>query len=122
MPLEVSARRTEPEVTVLEFTGELTVNTMLDGVEAKVGDLLAHGTNQVIFDLSRLEYMDSAGVGLVVFCFATVRDSGGSFYLASPNQKIEKVLHFTRLDSFLSIASTVDDAVQTVRNEKRLVS
>jgi anti-sigma B factor antagonist len=118
MPLGICSRSIDPEVTIVEFSGDLNASTMADDVEGNVGRLLAVASDRVVFDLSRLVSMDSAGIGLMIFCFSTVRDSGGSLALAAPTPRVMKVLKFTRLDSFLTICDRVDDAVELAAVQK----
>lgn len=117
MRLGISSRKSDDNVTVIALAGDLVASTMVDNVEERVGQILASGSDRVVFDLSDLTSMDSAGVGLMVFSFATMRDVGGVMCLAAPGKNVKKVLHFTRLDSFLSVCDSVEEAIRQARTE-----
>jgi anti-anti-sigma factor len=64
--LTVEKRLLDSEVAVLALAGRLTLGRECQRVEWLVDDLLREGKHSVIFDLSGLSFIDSAGVGIVV--------------------------------------------------------
>ena len=74
MDLEVV---TQGDVSVLKFSGKMTI----DGGDVKLrgafGELLQSGQRYFVFDLRALSSMDSAGLGEIIACHKTAREHGG---------------------------------------------
>jgi anti-sigma B factor antagonist len=60
----------------------------------------------LVLDLSRLEFMDSTGLRLLIGADARARESGRRLVLIRGNEMVQRVLRVTRLDERLEI---VDD-------------
>lgn len=70
---------------------------------------------RVIVDLSRVTYVDSSGVGtLVEFKRRMDRTHGGRVVLAGLQPRVRGVLEMARLDNFFTIATSVEEARQTL--------
>src|SRR5215467_250459 len=61
-------RLVEPDVTVVELTGHLNLGNSLIGIEAAIKRLIDEGARKVVIDASGLNYVDSAGIGMLVSC------------------------------------------------------
>jgi anti-sigma B factor antagonist len=60
----------------------------------------------LVLDLSRLDFMDSTGLRLLIGTDARARESGRRLVLIRGNEMVQRVLRVTRLDERLEI---VDD-------------
>jgi len=56
-----------------------------------------------ILDITQVSYVDSAGIGCIVNAHVSCKNSGKSFLLVGPNDRVKAVLHHTRVDSVLTI-------------------
>lgn len=70
----------------------------------------AQGKNRFIFDLSRLEYIDSSGLGAFVKRLKAARLGGGDLKIAAPAEDVKKVFELTRLDRVFDIRETIEEA------------
>ncbi|MCD8083792.1 MAG: anti-sigma factor antagonist [Clostridiales bacterium] len=48
--------------------------------------------NQIVFDFSRTEFMDSSGIGVLLNRYKQMARSGGSVYLRGVNRHVERAL------------------------------
>ena len=69
----------------------------------------------VIVDLSRVPFMDSAGLGALVGAVRRSRESGGDFALVAPQRSVRRVLSRTGVDRLAAVLATVEDAVAADR-------
>ena len=96
-----------PEASVVRPVGELDIaataelDLMLEGVPADV---------DVVVDLSRTTFIDSAVLSLFVRGARRHSDAGSALMLAAPASIVRRVLTTTRLDDVLRCADTVDEA------------
>lgn len=58
---------------------------------------------RLVLNLSRIEFMDSAGLGLLMGRYRLMRELGGVTVLAAPNPRIMKILHLAGMERFFEI-------------------
>jgi anti-sigma B factor antagonist len=64
----------------------------------KVHELLDAGKNQILLNLGKITYMDSAGIGELVACYKRAREKGGTVRLLKPSGKVYDLLQLTKLE------------------------
>lgn len=110
MILEINRRNVEPDFVVVEMKGKVTLGRESQRLEVLVRELLNEKVRRVVFDMTGVEYADSAGLGILTFCHATMKKEGGALRFASPTGRIAELLHFTLLDKIFAIYPSVEDA------------
>lgn len=55
------------------------------------------GFNQVIIDLSELEFMDSTGVGILIGRYKKLKEKNIPIYICNPSKHAEKIFKMTGL-------------------------
>ncbi len=94
-------------VGVLRARGTLTI----DNAEAfsQKAARLASQTTTLVIDLSKADFIDSAGVGALVHLTKELRSAGGELYLIGVPTKIRKVLELLHLDQYFTCKNRMDD-------------
>ena len=64
-----------------------------------------------ILDLSRLESVDSSGLGAFAFCMRKMRDAGGSLKLCSPTPGVKTAFDLVHIDRIVEVFQTRDQAL-----------
>jgi anti-sigma B factor antagonist len=85
-----SLDRVAGTVTV-RLHGEVDV-MVVDQVRVALTDALAAGPRSMVIDLSDLSFIDSTGLGALVFGFQRARDAGVAFRLAHPTSGVRQIL------------------------------
>ncbi|WP_299489237.1 STAS domain-containing protein [Acaryochloris sp. IP29b_bin.137] len=67
----------------------------------------------VILDLSKIDFIDSSGLGVLVQLAKKAQTAGGSFQIVS-NPRVTQTVKLVRLESFLSLQPNVDTAIANV--------
>jgi len=101
------------DVTVLDLQGALRSGESDDQLRDAVSRLLASGKRKILVNLAAVPYMDSAGLGEVVRCYATVSRTGGVMKLVNLTAKIRDLLTITKL---LTVFETYDSEELGVRS------
>ncbi|MGH9597849.1 MAG: STAS domain-containing protein [Edaphobacter sp.] len=96
---------------VFHLTGRMAFGTSLHEIEAQISGLIDHGVHKLVLDLSGVEYLDSAGLGVLLLLYGNMKTRGGHLRLVAPNPKVLDVLKMTRTDSILSIAPSIEAAI-----------
>lgn len=97
-------------LTVVRLAGELDVSTTAE-VRATLDGLLIEGAPRLLVDLSRLEFMDSAGLGLLVRAHRQARTFRGSFAVVCQDGIVTHLLSMTGLAHVIRAFPSVQDAV-----------
>lgn len=71
------------------------------------------GPNQIVLDLSGVEFIDSSGLGAVVSCLKRVGPAG-SLAIAGATGAVSRLFTLTRMDRVFALHDTVDAAVDHV--------
>lgn len=66
----------------------------------------------LVIDLSGVSYMDSSGVGTMVYVKREVERAGRRLVLAGLQARVRGVLEITHLDKFFTIVERVDEVVE----------
>jgi anti-sigma B factor antagonist len=67
----------------------------------------------LLIDLSGVNYMDSSGVGTMVFVKREVERSGGKVILIGLQPRVRSVFEITHLDKFFTIVGSIDEVTET---------
>jgi len=114
MLLQIETRRIAPDVTVLELAGKIALGRESQKIETLVQDLLRQNEKKIIFDISRVDHIDSTGIGVMAYCFGTLNRCGGELRLAGACGKVLHLLQITHLDKVLPLCASVEDACQSL--------
>jgi anti-sigma B factor antagonist len=111
MILEVQKKAAENGMVVLEMAGRITLGPECQMVESSVDELVRNKQTRIIFDLGKVKYMDSSGVGILVMCSEKIKEAGGQLRLAGAKGVVEQTLTLTRMNLIVPTYATVDEAV-----------
>jgi anti-sigma B factor antagonist len=113
------------EVVVLELEGEITLGgnpvarplglrgSPLEDVRGSVVGALGDGHRKVLLDLSRVTFLDSAGLGELVACKKRAVALGGDVKLMRPMPRVHDLLRFLKLTSVLETHEDEDAALRS---------
>jgi anti-sigma B factor antagonist len=98
-------------MAVVEGPTQFIIDNRAD-VRQRVREQLEQGRATVVVDLSRTEYVDSAGLGTLVLLNKEARAAGGCLILAGLSDHVRDLLRLVRLDEVFTIAATVAEAAR----------
>ena len=112
MILQLQKSQPAPDICLMEFSGKLMMGNDSRQVEWGISELLGAGIKKVIFDLSKLESIDSTGVGILVMCEAKLRKAGGALRISGPAGIVNDTLVLTHVDRLVRFFPTASAAAQ----------
>jgi anti-sigma B factor antagonist len=110
MLLQIEERRIEPDITAVELAGRLALGRESQRIEQLVDELAKRGVMKVVLDMSKVEYIDSAGIGLVALAAGKLREARGRVVVVAPEGKVRSLLQLTQIDSIVTICPTLEAA------------
>jgi len=111
MILEIE-KKTVGNIVVLEMTGRITLGRDCQQIESDVDELLRNKQTRVVFDLSKVKYMDSSGIGILVMCSGKIKGAGGELRLAGATGVVDQTLTLTRMSVIVPVFATVGQALE----------
>lgn len=70
-----------------------------------VEGLEREGHQQVVFDLAQLDYIDSAGMGMLLVARDVTAARGGAVTLANAGGQVARMLRLARFSDFFTVAA-----------------
>jgi anti-sigma B factor antagonist len=111
MILEAELERVDSITAVFRLTGRMTLGMRLREVESKISDVADNGIERLILDLSGIEFLDSAGLGVLMILYGNMKVRGGQLRLVAPGARVLDVLKMTHTDSILPIDTNLEAAL-----------
>jgi anti-sigma B factor antagonist len=76
-------------------------------------ELRENGKKNVIVDLSKVKFMNSSGLGMLISGMTTMRNAGGDLRLANVADRIQSLLIITKLITVFKHFDSIEEAVQS---------
>lgn len=111
MSLEIREREKEG-IAIFDLDGRLTAGEAA-AVRERVKESLAAGRRRFLFNLEKVSYIDSTGLGAMVMCYTAVQRAGGSLKLLNLNRRNIELLVLTKLTTVFEIFNDEQDAVNS---------
>jgi len=73
-------------------------------------------SSSVVFDLSRLQFVDSSGLGAILSCFRQLTASGGDLKLCGMTKPVRVLFELVRMHRIFDIYNSRDEAVRAFVN------
>jgi anti-sigma B factor antagonist len=108
-----ATQHNEGDVAVLKLEGNITIGEAAGSLREAVKGLFTVGTKNVVLDLGGVHYIDSAGLGELVGCYATAEKNGGKLKLLNLQKKVEGLMQITKL---ITVFDVYDDEAAAIRS------
>jgi anti-sigma B factor antagonist len=59
-----------------------------------------------VIDISKLRYINSSGIGVLITILTKFRNKGGEVYLMKPSENVQKLLVITKLNAIFQIVQS----------------
>jgi len=112
MRLEIAERHVG-KVTVLDLTGNLTIDQDAQRLKDKINSLIQQDRVAVVLNLGEVAYIDSGGLGQLVASYGSLSKTSGGLKLLHVNKKNHDLLSITRLVTIFDTFDSEDEAVKS---------
>jgi anti-sigma B factor antagonist len=99
-----------PEYTIAQICGELDISSAPDLRERLLAILNRRKLSRLILDLSKLEFMDSSGVAVLVNTERRARLLGRTMVLVAPQRPVLRVLQVCGMANYFLIFDDISAA------------
>ena len=101
-------------VVGLKIDGRLDAKTASEA-EATVKAVLKAGCQQLLFDLSGMDYISSAGLRVILMAVKELRSKQGKVALCALTPYVKEIFDVSNFSSIIPITDTVEAGLQQVR-------
>ncbi|MDP2156709.1 MAG: STAS domain-containing protein [Nitrospirota bacterium] len=108
----------EGDFVVADVAGDLVASTAED-LKAQMGKLIEKNFLFVILELSKVNFMDSSGLGACMAAHKAFIEKKGSLVCTKPSETVAKVFRVTRADQKLNMAGTRLDAIKFLQSGRQ---
>lgn len=98
---------------VIEFKGNVMGGPDAVSLNEKLHELIEKDQTNVVVDLSKVKFMNSSGLGMLIGGLTTMRKAGGDLRIANATDKIESLLVITKLITVFKHFQSLEEAVES---------
>lgn len=112
----VKSRQTDDNIIIIELDGELSI-FFKEEVEKVVQNSIENDIYKFIFDVSKVSYIDSSGLSILILAGNTAFRNGQKVRIVSPTAQVKYVIDIARIGQILTYYDDIDSAVESFRND-----
>lgn len=103
------------KVLTLSLDGDLIGEEIGQSLMSEINDHIHKGIRHCIIDISKVRYVNSSGIGLLITVLTKFRNKGGDLILIQPSSHVQKLLIITKLNAIFTICDTMDEALNKLK-------
>ena len=115
MLLDTEVFQFDPDITGISCFGRFTLGTRLSETEGLINSLIENGTRKLVLDLTHVEFVDSAGLGILMRAFGEIEQRGGQLRIAGPNDQVRRLFEITHTHAILAVDPDLVTSVQKLQ-------
>jgi anti-anti-sigma factor len=112
LSLKIHNRKSD-SVMVVDLVGKIAIGDGMEQLLETANEFVRQGERNLLFNMSEVSFVDSAGLGVLVKCNNTVVESGGRIKLVNVSSRIRDLLRITNLNRLFEV---FDDETEAVRS------
>ena len=101
-------------VAIIDILGEIDLYNspkIKDALMEKVKD----GYKNIIINLGDVTYIDSSGIGTLIFCRTFLNQNNGVLRIIKIKDSVKRIFELTKLNSFFTIFEDEGDAINSFK-------
>jgi anti-anti-sigma factor len=114
--MHVDVRKVE-DIVIVDLDGKLTMGLGDRILRETIDELLAEDWKKIVLNLSKVAFMDSAGVGELVASLRTANSFGARLKLVNASERAHATLYMARLLPVFEIHQNESEALQDFRHK-----
>jgi len=103
---------TEGRLTIVKPKGRILDISEADALMKEVGEKIEAGSNKLLFNLKELEYMNSAGLNMLINLMTKSRNHYGEMVLCELSDPVSKLLVTSKLQNIFKIEESEAEALK----------
>lgn len=109
----IGSVRQQDGVTVVQLEGRFDAVSAPEA-KSELHTLIEGGATRLVLDLGKMDFIDSAGLGVLVSCLRRAAAEGGDLRLAEVPPFCRSIFELTRLTRVFEVNESVKQAISAV--------
>jgi anti-sigma B factor antagonist len=97
--------------TILCIEGLIKLGESAEFFSSALDGVLKNESTGIIIDFTRIDYIDSTGIGELVGYLGKFTTQQRKLILVNPTERVRKLLHLAKLDDLFKIYATQEEAI-----------
>ena len=106
--------KTVKSCLIVEIEGEIDHHFVDEVIRSIDRQMSLGGTKNIIFDLKNVEFMDSAGIGMIIGRYKLATQRGGITSVACLSENLKRIMMISGLYRIIKIYNSVEEAAEAV--------
>ena len=102
------------KIGVIEVKGSLVGGEETDELRSAVADFVEQGNKKLVIDLSKVTYLNSTAIGVLVSAHTTYSRNKGQVKLCGINKSISNIFVITKLTMVFDVSEKREDAIKSL--------
>jgi len=103
------------DVAIMTLSGKLMGGKETSEVYEHLKGMVADKIRKVVVDLSKVKWLNSQGIGMLMACYTALKNVDGKLVIAGATEKVNSILMLTQLLTIFEHFDTVDRAVASFK-------
>lgn len=99
------------DIAILVLSGKRMGDKFTSNLYDEAKRLIGDGFKNIIFDLQRVQFINSIGLGIIIACRTATLNAGGNLKLIFTSGNIKKYFKITELDRFFEFYENEKEAL-----------
>lgn len=108
-------KEVEGNIIRLHFDGDLIGENNGPELVELANEMISKGVSQCLLDISKVRYINSSGIGVLITLLTKFRNKGGELYLINPSEHVTKLLIMTKLQAIFNIAEDEQEVLKQIK-------
>ncbi len=96
---------------IFELEGKIMGGTECEDLCHRMIAVIATGQSHLVVDLEKVQWMNSAGIGMMIQCVTRLRKEGGDLHFLGIHDKVAHYFRITKLDTVLKIYDNINEVL-----------
>jgi len=105
------------EVMVLHVSGKIMGGPDHEKFQGEVKELIAEGHVDILLNMSKVSWVNSTGLGILVSAFHTLKKNSGRLKICEVNDRIDNILNVAQLKLVFETYEKCDEALASFSQE-----
>ena len=102
-------------IVVIRIEGDIDLYSAPE-LRQKFEDAVLSGNKKIIVNMEKVSYLDSSGIGVIIFGLTFIKKSHGELVLVKINNSVLKLFDLSKITTFFNIYSTEEEALDSLKN------
>ena len=99
---------------IAQLIGELDHHSAAEVRETLENAIKSKAIQNLIFDFSKLNFMDSSGIGVIIGRYKLIKALGGTVNVVCANRQMDRLMTMSGLKKLIDVYSDLDQAISNL--------